>query len=101
MKIVLNSCKLHGNLDHVLCFLGIILNVLPRSLQTIFWSPLLMEDGSTVFSKVTSYCSAVPDPTLPTEESAPAETILRGKLHFAKTAYSSSRAAFELRTKYK
>lgn len=101
METVLNSCKLHCDLDDVLCFSGIILNVSPWSLQMIFWSPLLMEEGSTVFSKVTSYCSAVLAPTQPTEESAPAETILRGRLRFVKTAYSSSRASFELRTKCK
>lgn len=67
----------------------------------IFWSPLLMEEGSTVFSRVISYCSAVPDPTPPTEESARAETILRGRLRFVKIAYSSSGASFELRTKCK
>ena len=67
----------------------------------IFWSPLSTEEESTVFSKVTSYCSAVPDPTQPTEESAPAETILRGRLRFVKTAYSSSRASLELKTKCK
>lgn len=101
MKTVPNSCELHHDLDHVLCFLGIISNVSPWSLQMISWSPLLMEEGNTVFSKATSCCSAVPDPTRPTEESAPAETILRGRLRFVKTAYSSGRAAGELRTNCK
>ena len=76
-------------------FLGITSNVSPLSLQMTFWSPLLMEEGSTVFSKVTSYCSAVLDPTRPTEESARAGTTLRDRLRFVKTAYSSSRASFE------
>lgn len=66
-----------------------------------FWSPPLMAEGSTAFSKVTSYCSAVLDPTQPIEESARAGTILRDRLRFVKTAYSSRRASFELRTKCK
>lgn len=77
----------------MLCFLGTISNVSPWSLQTISWSPLLMEGGSTVFSKVTCCCSAVLAPTLPTGGSAPAGTTSRGRLHSARTAYSSSRAA--------
>lgn len=93
MKAVPNCHALRCDADDMLCFLGTISNVSPWSLQTISWFPLLMEGGSTVFSKVTCYCSAVLAPTLPTEGSAPAGTISRGRLHSARTAYSSSRAA--------